>query len=56
MAEKVDYVQFLHDGSELLTEERTRTDSKGETEKNLLITLPVVKPNVIVPVIEIFLK
>ena len=56
MAEKVDYVQFLHDGSELLTEERTRTGSKGETEKNLLITLPVVKPNVIVPVIEIFLK
>lgn len=56
MAGKVDYAQFLHDGSELLMDERIRTNASGEEEQNLLITLPVVKPNVIVPVIELFLK
>ena len=43
---KIDYVQFLHDGSEILY-----------TEKNnyLLFNLPVIQPQKITPVIEIFL-
>ncbi len=44
---KIEYVQFLHDASELKYEEKD-----GKTN----IILPVVKPNVIVPVIEVFLK
>lgn len=47
LAGKVEYVQFLHDASELLWKE------DGE---DILITLPAVKPDQIVPVVEIFLK
>lgn len=58
-AGKVDYAQFLHDGSELLFQEKTIPHfSSGRSESNdlLVITLPVVKPNTVVPVIELFLK
>ena len=58
-AGKVDYAQFLHDGSELLMKEKSSGHfSEGQTEGDdlLFITLPVVKPNVTVPVIELFLK
>ena len=58
-AGKVDYAQFLHDGSELLfTEGRVDHFSEGATvsEDLLVINLPPVKPNVVVPVIELFLK
>lgn len=58
-AGKVDYAQFLHDGSELLfVEGDTGHFSDGKTNASdvLFIKLPVVKPNVIVPVIELFLK
>lgn len=44
---KVDYVQFLHDGSEILFKEK---------DGYVLFTLPVVQPQKITPVIEIFLK
>jgi len=44
---EVDYMQFLHDASEVLW------DEDGE---DIIVKLPVVKPNQIVPVIEIFLK
>lgn len=47
LAGKVDYMQFLHDASELFWSE------KGE---DIIVKMPVVKPNQIVPVIEIFLK
>ena len=40
-------MQFLHDASEVLW------DEDGE---DIIVKLPVVKPNQIVPVIEIFLK
>ncbi len=59
MAGKVDYAQFLHDGSELLfTEKQSEHFSEGRTEGDdlLVINLPPVKPDVIVPVIELFLK
>ena len=55
----MDYAQFLHDGSELLfTEGKVDHFSEGATvsEDLLVINLPPVKPNVVVPVIELFLK
>jgi alpha-L-fucosidase len=59
LAGKVDYAQFLHDGSEVLFKEKHPGHfSEGQTRSDnlLVITLPEVKPNVIVPVIELFLK
>ena len=58
-AGKVDYAQFLHDGSELLMKEGDSGHfSEGKTQDSdvLFIKLPIVKPNMIVPVIELFLK
>ena len=55
----MDYAQFLHDGSELLyTEKKVNHFSEGATQADdlLVIELPDVKPNVLVPVIEVFLK
>ena len=47
LAGKVDYMQFLHDGSEILF-----TEEKGGVK----VRLPLIKPNITVPTIEIFLK
>ena len=58
-AGKVDYAQFLHDGSEIkIREGETGHFSEGQTkdETKLVLSIPPVKPNVIVPVIELFLK
>lgn len=58
-AGKVDYAQFLHDGSELLYTEGKVDHFSESTSENaglLVINLPEVKPNVVVPVIELFLK
>lgn len=47
MKDKIEYIQFLHDSSEL----------KFEYKDDIAnITLPVIKPNTVIPVIEIFLK
>ena len=59
LAGKVDYAQFLHDGSELLFTEGKidrHTDGMNDSDDQIVITLPPVKPNVLVPVIELFLK
>ena len=59
LAGKVDYAQFLHDGSELRFDEggvRHFSDGATKSDDLLVINLPPVKPNVIVPVIELFLK
>ena len=56
---KVEYAQLLHDGSEVkLTDGGLKHFGVGlpEGESLLIIELPVVKPNVIVPVVELFLK
>lgn len=56
---KVEYAQFLHDGSEVLMEEGDNLvykDGKMQNEKVLVLNLPAVKPDQIVPVIELFLK
>jgi len=51
MADKIKYVQFLHDASEIAM------SAPREGEKNdLSLNLPVLKPNVEIPVLEVFLK
>ena len=55
---KIEYAPFLHDGSELLyTESQYLMGDGGHKEyREAMLKLPVVKPDVIVPVIEVFLK
>ena len=58
-AGKVDYAQFLHDGSELLFTEKSIphfSEGRAASDSLLAIQLPHVKPPVVVPVIELFLK
>src|SRR5512133_3533588 len=51
MAEKVKYIQFLHDASEI----RFRA-GRDDAKNDLILSLPVLKPQVEVPVLEVFLK
>jgi alpha-L-fucosidase len=51
MAGRISYVQFLHDASEI----RFSTGS-NEFQNNLNLQLPVLKPSVEIPVLEVFLK
>ncbi len=58
-AGKIEYAQFLHDGSEVLFTEGKVShfgDGLSEGEGLLVLTLPTLKPPVEVPVIELFLK
>ncbi len=58
MGDKIEYAQFLHDGSELRFDTKITHYSAGMTvaDNLLVISLPVVKPEVEIPVIEVFLK
>jgi len=59
LAGKVAYAQLLNDASEVPFKEAGVDRSWDENELpegTLLLSLPVVKPDVVVPVIEIFLK
>ncbi len=59
LAGRADYAQFLHDGSEIqLREGSTGHFSEGAAKGNdlLVFKLPTVRPDVTVPVIEVFLK
>ncbi len=51
MADKVRYVEFLHDASEI----RFRA-GRDDAKNDLTLSLPVQKPPVEIPVLEIFLK
>ena len=51
MADKVKYIQFLHDASEI----KFRA-GRDESKNDLILSLPVQKPPVEIPVLEIFLK
>jgi alpha-L-fucosidase len=51
MADKVSYIQFLHDASEIRF-----TRGRDNEANNLNLQLPVLKPPVEIPVLEIFLK
>ena len=57
-AGKVKYAQLLHDASEVKMSTRKRTTWLKEEarEGDLVLTLPMVKPAVTVPVVELFLK
>lgn len=55
--DKVKYAQFLHDASELrITAPRGHWIQEEMSENDINISLPVNKPDVEIPVIEIFLK
>jgi alpha-L-fucosidase len=51
LAGKVKYVQFLHDASEIRF-----SPGRGEGSGDLALSLPVRKPPVEIPVLEVFLK
>ncbi len=51
MADKISYIQFLHDASEI----RYRKGNEGNGN-DIILQLPVLKPPVEIPVIEVFLK
>ena len=51
MAGKVKYAQFLHDASEI-----RMSPGRGEEAADLSLSLPVRKPPVEIPVLELFLK
>ena len=51
MADKVKYVQFLHDASEIRF-----SAGRDETKNDLSLQLPIQKPPVEIPVLEVFLK
>ena len=55
---KVKYARFLHDGSELKFGEPRHNVTHQETlaEEDVILILPVVKPNVEIPVIELILE
>jgi len=59
LGDKIDYAQFLHDGSEILyTIDEVAHFSEGRTSKKGLVAfkIPQQIPDMIVPVIEVFLK
>jgi alpha-L-fucosidase len=60
LAGKVEYAQFLHDASEIQFREMGAFEhaalESATPDGALTLNLPVVKPNVEVPVIELFLK
>ncbi len=61
LAGKVEYAQFLHDGSEILYDEGelkhfAATEGTKINSNFLAFRVPVIKPPVVVPVIEVFLK
>jgi alpha-L-fucosidase len=50
MGDKVKYIQFLHDASEI------RFRASDESKNDLILSLPVQKPQMEIPVLEVFLK
>ena len=54
LADRVEYAQLLNDASEIFI----RTESHGQkaTGNDLLLEFPIQKPNVEIPVVELFLK
>lgn len=51
MADKVKYIQFLHDASEI-----RYSPGSNELQNNLNLQIPVMKPPVEIPVLEVYLK
>ena len=55
IADRIEYAQFLHDASEIKIFQNT-FDHSIETDNTVVLEIPIQKPNVEIPVIEIFLK
>ena len=55
---RIQYAQFLHDGSEILTVEKQNIQDPDEAplKDGVMLVLPILKPDVEIPVVEIFLK
>jgi len=51
MADRIKYVQFLHDASEI-----SMSAPREGGKNDLSLTLPVLKPPAEIPVLEVFLK
>ncbi len=51
MADKVKYIQFLHDASEI-----RYSKGRNEAKNDLNLQLPILKPPVEIPVLEVYLK
>ncbi len=56
MAGRVEYAQFLHDASEVRFIGSGDAEYQGLHGDALTLELPVLKPDVVVPVVELFLK
>ncbi len=59
LAGKIEYAQFLHDGSEVLFSDgkmKHYGEYLSNDENQTVLYLPAIKPNILVPVIEVFLK
>jgi alpha-L-fucosidase len=52
---RVKYAQFLHDASEIRFIPSSETETKA-SGNDLILDLPIAKPNMEIPVIELFLK
>lgn len=60
-ASKVEYAQFLHDGSEVRFKNADpnavpQNTDMAEDAGDCILSIPVVRPNVLVPVVELFMK
>jgi alpha-L-fucosidase len=56
-AGKIKYAQFLHDASEIrITARYGHGMKEGENPTDINLSLPVTKPNIEIPVIELILK
>ena len=62
LAGKIEYSQLLNDGSEIPFAEKKKDDmphtstAVRQESDSVMLTLPVIKPDVVIPVVEIFLK
>ena len=59
LAGKIDYAQFLHDGSEILYREGSDGFARvgiDDTDDMVVFSIPVLTGDIIDPVIEVFLK
>jgi len=52
---KIKYAQFLHDASEIRFS-KTGPEDEIDSSDNLFLSLPVIKPDIEIPVIELFLE
>ncbi len=55
---KINYAQFLHDASEINFSEPRQRSRQGDSHLSydIELSLPVTKPNIDIPVIEVFLN